>query len=289
MKNFLKMFAVVAVAGFAMSCVSRQTAREIESQRDSLSSVVASKDALLNTIFADINAIAENLAEIKTRENLISVVDAETENKTSVERIGDDIAAIDRLLQENGEKLASLQKSAAQLRRANIRIAELDKTIKSLSEQLETKSRDIDNLRAELERRGVEVAELTAEVEARTAEVEARTAEVENLNNENRRLAGQLNAVYYIVGSERELRNAQIIDRQGRIKSGEESVFNCFLQADARLVTEIPVGQKRVSLLTTHPENSYRMEYDGKIVSRLVITDPVRFWESSKILVVSYK
>ena len=56
-----------------------------------------------------------------------------------------------------------------------------------------------------------------------------------------------------------------------------------------RLLTEVPVGQKRVTVVTTHPEDSYRLEGDGKVVSRLVITDPARFWESSKVLIVSYK
>ena len=52
---------------------------------------------------------------------------------------------------------------------------------------------------------------------------------------------------------------------------------------------EVPVGQKRVTVVTTNPEDSYRLEGDGKVVSRLVITDPARFWESSKVLIISYK
>ena len=45
-----------------------------------------------------------------------------------------------------------------------------------------------------------------------------------------------------------------------------------------------------MTVVSTHPEGSYELVTDGsKSVEKLLITDPVRFWESSKVLVVSYK
>ena len=39
-----------------------------------------------------------------------------------------------------------------------------------------------------------------------------------------------------------------------------------------------------------HPEGSYELVTDAnKVVEKLIITDPVRFWESSKILIISCK
>ena len=106
------------------SCVSRGTADKIEGQRDSLRTVVSSKDSIIKAVFEDINAISENLAAIKTRENLLTVSESDIESrKRPVEEINNDIAAIDRLLQDNRKKIASLQHSAAQLRKANLRIS----------------------------------------------------------------------------------------------------------------------------------------------------------------------
>ena len=76
MKNCMKQIVFAAALGAAAalaSCVGRQVVVEAESQRDSLATVVSAKDSLINAVFADINAISENLALIKSRENLITV------------------------------------------------------------------------------------------------------------------------------------------------------------------------------------------------------------------------
>ena len=71
----MKYVTVMALgAAFALaSCVSKGTVVRVEDQRDSLVSVVSTKDSLINAVFEDINTISENLMLIKTRENLISV------------------------------------------------------------------------------------------------------------------------------------------------------------------------------------------------------------------------
>lgn len=279
---------VVAVVAFALSsCVSRQVVVEVESRNDSLALVVSAKDSLINAVFADINAISENLALIKSRENLITVSEEEEGGRRPVEEIKNDIAAIDRLLRENREKIASLQHSASLLRKANLRIEGLEKMISDMEKRLSGKRAEIESLREELTRKGVEV-------QALTATVAERDSQVEELSSEKIELQNQLNTVYYIVGSEKELRDAQIIDKQGFIGRtltvGSNSNLDSFTQADSRLLTEVPVGKKKATVVTSHPEDTYQLVTDAdKRVEKLLITDPVRFWESSKILIVSYK
>ena len=279
---------VVAVVAFALSsCVSRQVVVEVESRNDSLALVVSAKDSLINAVFADINAISENLALIKSRENLITVSEEEEGGRRPVEEIKNDIAAIDRLLRENREKIASLQHSASLLRKANLRIEGLEKMISDMEKRLSGKQAEIESLRDELTRKGVEV-------QALTATVAERESQVEELSSEKIELQNQLNTVYYIVGSEKELRDAQIINKQGFIGRtltvGSNSNLDSFTQADSRLLTEVPVGKKKATVVTSHPEDTYQLVTDAdKRVEKLLITDPVRFWESSKILIVSYK
>lgn len=289
MKNgFISGLVVALIVSVAStSCVSRQTARQTENQRDSLSVVVAQKDSLINVVFSDINTISENLALIKSRENLITVAEPSDGTRRPVEEINQDIAAIDRLLQENRSKIASLQRTAAQLRKANLRIDALEKTIADLNNQLADKSTEIDSLRADLAKMGIEVQTLTEEVAQRDARVES-------LSDEKIELQNQLNTVYYIVGSEKELRDAQIVNKEGVIGRtltvGATANLDSFTMADSRLLTEIPVGHKRVTVVSSHPEDSYQLVTAAdKTVEKLLITDPARFWESSKILIVSYK
>lgn len=286
MKNSLIAAALGVVAVFT-SCVSKQVAVQAESQRDSLATVVSAKDSLINAVFADINAISENLALIKSRENLITVAGEAESGRRPVEEINNDIKAIDRLLQENRLKIESLQRSAALLRKANLRIDGLEKMIAGINKQLAEKNAEVEQLRENLTRMG-------AEVENLTQEVAARSVQVENLSGEKVELQNQLNTVYYIVGAEKELRDAQIINKQGFIGRtltvGNNSNLDSFTMADSRLLSEIPVGQKKASLVTSHPEGSYELVTDAnKVVEKLIITDPVRFWESSKILIISYK
>ena len=285
----MKYVTVMALgAAFALaSCVSKGTVVRVEDQRDSLVSVVSAKDSLINAVFEDINTISENLMLIKTRENLISVAGGSEGGRRPIEEINNDIAAIDRLLQENKDKIASLQRAAAQLRKANLRIDGLEKMIGDLNAQLAEKKNEIARLRENLTQMGVEVETLTEQVAVRSEQVET-------LNTEKVELENQLNTVYYIVGTEKELREAQIINKQGFI--GRTLTVNktdnlaSFTKSDSRLLSEVPIGQKKVSVVTTHPEESYELVTDAdKVVLKLLITDPVRFWESSKILIVSYK
>ena len=290
MKNKMKHIATAAALGVVAllaSCVSRQVAVEAESRSDSLELVVSAKDSLINAVFADINAISENLALIKSRENLITVAGESEGGRRPVEEINNDIAAIDRLLRENRAKIESLQRSAAQLRKANLRIDGLEKMIADMNRQLAEKKAEVEQLRESLVRMGDEVKSLTEEVAVRSAEVE-------NLSGEKVELQNQLNTVYYIVGAEKELRDAQIINKQGFIGRtltvGRNSNFDSFTMADSRLLSEVPVGQKKATLVTSHPEGSYELVTDAnKVVEKLIITDPVRFWESSKILIISCK
>lgn len=196
MKNKMKHIATAAALGVVAllaSCVSRQVAVEAESRSDSLELVVSAKDSLINAVFADINAISENLALIKSRENLITVAGESEGGRRPVEEIDNDIKAIDRLLRENRAKIESLQRSAAQLRKANLRIDGLEKMIADMNRQLAEKKAEVEQLRESLVRMGDEVKSLTEEVAVRSAEVE-------NLSGEKVELQNQLNTVYYIVG-----------------------------------------------------------------------------------------
>ena len=284
MKHVIVMALGAALA--LASCVSKGTVVKVEEQRDSLSVVVSAKDSLISAVFEDISSISENLALIRTRENLLSVAGDAEGGRRPVEEINNDIAAIDRLLRENKVKIASLQSAVAQLRKANLRLDGLEKMIRDMSAQLAEKKNEIARLRENLTQ--------MVEVETLTEQVAVRSEQVETLNTEKVELENQLNTVYYIVGTEKELREAQIINKQGFIGRtltvNKTNNLDSFTKTDSRLLSEVPIGQKKVSVVTTHPEESYELVTDAdKVVLKLLITDPVRFWESSKILIISYK
>ena len=288
MKNLLVLLAVLTM--LLSSCVSKKTNEATISQRDSLEQVVRAKDSLIEAVFADINAISENLSAIKARENIITAVDPEGIRRP-IDQINSDIAAIDELMQENRERIAGMERTAQQLRKANVKIKSLEHLISDLNGQLDEKNNEISQLRTRVAEMSVEVEQLETKLEE---EIAVHRQEVDSLTQNNSNLDEQLHAVYYIVGQEKKLREAQIIDKRGFIgrtlKTAASNSLDFFLQVDSRELLEVPIRQKRVTLVTSHPEGSYQLiEADDKVVLKLVITDPVRFWESSKVLIVSYK
>lgn len=285
----MKKYAVFALLTLCAltSCIRKQTVLTLSDQRDSLTRVVDQKDSLLRTVFEDINTIAENLSRIKAREKLLVLTVAPEGGTRPIARINSDIAAIDRLLQENKSKIASLQHAAAQLRKAHLRIEGLEKLIRDLNVQLTTKTAEIEHLRAELSASEIQVERLENQVAERNAEVV-------NLNDENSELELRLHTVYYAVGPEKELLEARIINKEGFIgrtlTMSRTLAMESFTKTDDRHLSEVAIRQKKATIVTPHPIGSYELVIGAdKRIEKLLITDPVRFWESSKVLIVSCK
>ena len=60
-----------------------------------------------------------------------------------------------------------------------------------------------------------------------------------------------------------------------------------FKKIDITETSIIPIEAKKIEILSTHPSGSYELEKDAnKMITKLVIKDPERFWEASKYLVV---
>ena len=277
----------------AFSCVSRQTANKLTSQKDSLALVAAAKDSILNDVFASLNAISENLDMIKSRENIVTAQSGELSRETKI-KIAEDIQEIDQLLQENRQTIERLKNSAAQLRKANVRIAKLDNLVATLNEQINQKDREISSLKENLEKKNVEVKQLTnkvATLNSTVAELDVKRAALEiQVDNQAR----ELSTAYYIVGTAKELIAQDVITKSGFLKktfkvNGNTDINN-MTRVDTRTTSGFKINHKKIAIASTHPSDSYTLvkNANGEI-EKLEIKDRVRFWESSRVLVVVCK
>ena len=287
MKN-MKKIALLAVAALVLfSCVSKKSADRVEAERDELAREVAVKDSLIDDVFTSLNSISENLYAITTRENIVtSNVSGEigVDQKT---RISEDIAAIDLLLQENRATIQRLKNSTEGLRRANARIQELERLVENMTVQVAQKDADLASLRERL-------AALDIEGETLTQQVNTLSVDKAGLEATVALQTDALNEVYYIVGEDKELIDAGVVYKSGIFGRTMKVVNNYdlgkFTRVDRTGVDEIFVGHRKVTIVTTHPEGSYELvEGERGLVESIRIRDKARFWESSKILVVSYK
>ncbi len=286
-------FALVALSMF--SCVSRKNAEHLQEQRDSLSVVVAQKDSMINSVFVTLNGITENLNAIKSRENILTAaVDNGEIKKSAATQISEDITVIDELLESNRRKIAQLQNTAAKLKAANVEIASLNKLIAELQTQADSRNSEIAALKESLAKMSIEVQDLTARVETQNDTIELLTETRTSEEEEVKSKSDLLSTAYYIVGSQKELIGDHIIYKSGfvgrTLKINENRNLDNFTAVDTRTFDRVEIGHRNVTVVTNHPADSYELLMDDSgAVASLVIRDPARFWELSKVLVISYR
>lgn len=291
-----KILLFLLTCTLATACVSRQSADRMQSDIDSLQAQVKAKEAIIDDVFASIGVITNNLEEIKTREGLLTLQNGELRDSTSTGRINEDLQAIDNLLAENRARIAELEKKADQLRKANHKIKGLETLIEQLNTQVAEKDGEIAQLKTRIEGLNTQVADLGRQVETKEAEVRTLTTEKEQLTTEVTQKTTQLHTAYYLIAPEKQLLSDLVVEKKGMIGRtlviAEKPNMGLFTEADTRLLKTLPIGQKEVVLITSHPEGSYWLvesEENKKVIESLVILDAEQFWSLSKILVVSHK
>lgn len=283
-----KLIACCLIASLFASCVSKKNAEQLQEQTKLLEATIEEKDSIINDVFASLNSIAENINAIKSRENIISssVASGEIRKQTSVQ-INEDIAEIDKLLQKNRETIARLERNVAQLRSTNGNVASLEKLISELNVQIDDKNKEIMVLRQQ-------ISQLMTQVNTLTERVDDLAQTNTDLADQLVSKEDQLNSVYYIVGSQKNLMTLGIVYKSGFIgrtlKANENYELERFTQVDARNFSEVMIGRKNITVVSSHPQSSYElvMSQDG-VYNSLLIKDAEKFWSMSRVLIISYK
>ncbi len=276
MKNYLLIGTILL---FVTACSNQSEVDKANRERDSLAAIVNQRDSSLNEFMTSYNEVERNLDSIAVRQNIVS---KSTENAgefkaTSKDRINAEIAAINNLMEENRKKLATLN---AKLKSSNGKNAQLQKMIQTLNEQLAQKDK--------------ELAELNEKLAGLNAQVTLLQTSVDTLNQAVAVKTTALHTAYYVIGKEKDLEEAKIIDRSGGVlglgKTDKLSTTfdnSKFTRVDYTQMGSIPVESKKIKIVTTHPAGSYSLDKDGKdMVKSILITDPEKFWSASKYLVV---
>ncbi len=272
-----------------MSCENKKQTEQInmlsmENQRILGESAV--KDSLVNDFLMTMNEIEANLAEIKSREKLISSQTGQGRelSKPARERINEDIRLINELMQENKNKIADLNR---RLKNSNMKISEFENMIALTNQQITEKDAEIVVLKEELSNLNFSIAVLSDTIS--------------RMKDEKRQLAGvindktnELNTAYFIVGDRKELIEKHILNKEGGFLgigrsekiAGDVNITE-FTKVDIRNLNSIPLGVKKATLVSVHPAGSYEIIVNEKKAEELVIKNPELFWEKSRMLVVS--
>lgn len=304
MKNTSIIFLIALLDLSLMAC-NQGKVKELESKNQQLSQLNQLQDSLLNDFLSYFNDFEENLTAIKEREGIISVTatDPEVEGDRK-ERINEDLRTIDELLARNNNIIDSL---SARLNNAEGKSSQYRRAVNRLKTQLEEKTNTIAQLQSDLENMNLTVATLKLRVdtltESRNTLAARSAAQSQTIQDQGARIAEQgekiafqtkeLNTAYFVTGTKRELKDANVINSEGGLigigatkKLAQNFDPNSFQKVDITTLNEIPVNSRKAELLTSHPADSYAFTEEGKDIQSIKITDPNRFWSTSKYLVV---
>jgi len=218
--------------------------------------------------------IKENLRELKAQEEslLIKI------NKDEVDRstILTDLELVAECLGHNRYSLAVMQKELENGKSASNR---LSREIAQLQQEIKNKGQTI----------GAAMDSLAAAAQKITeGEIERGVLFADLVEKEN-----ALHEAYFAYGTFKEMQSAEVAEKKGGILGfgavkALQADFNTdyFSKIDMRLTQEIPIYRAEAALLSSHPADSFEWIGDEETVEALKITDPEKFWKSTKYLAV---
>jgi len=250
--------------------------------------MVSAKNAVEDTLYQTINEIDNNLKLIRANQGLLAATDAEKGKFSKKEEILKALTEINSLLDQNREKIKKLNKQLASLRGQK---TEWKKETDELRKLISEKEQEMMVLQQQLYEQTGTINYLNQTVN------ELKVAHGSELDRAQK-MDKELHKAYYAMGSFKELKERNVVQKKGGVlglgrtkslKPDFEKEY--FTEIDTRQVTTIPVNSKKAKLVTHHPVGSYEWEKTGEKgnTEYLTITDPERFWATSKYLVVEVK
>ncbi|MDE6170168.1 MAG: hypothetical protein K2F68_03305, partial [Duncaniella sp.] len=264
-----------------------------EAQNEQLKGDLAETLATQDSLLVLVNDISDGMSQIKDLEKIISTPGGlGNETASRKEQIRNDMIAIQQALQERRERLAELEKK---LEKAGGESSTLKRTISNLKAQIAEQSTEIATLTNQLASANIKIEELTSTVKSLNTDVDSLKTNVEaeraaKTAAEEAALAAdrELNACYYAIGTNKELKERDILKsgflRKTKVMKGDFDM-SYFTTGDKRNLSEIATHSKKAKIMTSQPKDSYEIvDVDGQKVIK--ITNPAKFWQLSDFLVI---
>ena len=252
-------------------------------QRDSLEQIISQKDNEINDMMTTLCDIEEGFREITEAQNRVTLA-KEGEGTNTKLRIKENMQFIQSAMKQNKELINKLKQ---QVREGSVKGDQLKKIIDNLTEQMAQKDQQLQALREELDRKDIHIAELDEQVAGLNENVasltEENTQKAETISTQDK----QIHSAWFVFGTKKELKEQNILDHGEVLQSNFNKEY--FTKIDIRIDKEIKLYSSSADILTNHPAGSYTLQRDAKKQYVLRITDPQRFWSTSKYLVVQVK
>jgi predicted RNase H-like nuclease (RuvC/YqgF family) len=285
MKNYFKVCLGAAI--FLSACNTDNTDyKKFVYRVDSLNIAISARDSTINDFISSFNDIEKNLDSVSLKQGVIatSISKKGTEMKENIkERINQQIAGINDLMEQNRNKIEELKKN---LNRNSYKISQFKKMIAELNDQIVKKDQELEALNTQLNTVNAQVAELKTSMDTLTSKNSSQSQTIADQT-------ASMHTAYYLIGKSKDLESMKVIDKKGGLlgigktpKLNSDFNKDIFKKIDYTQVMTIPINSKKATIITAHPSDSYSLEKENDQYTNLKIIQPEKFWSASKYLVV---
>jgi len=231
----------------------------------------------INTMVSLINEVSSCLDSIQIQEKMIF---EQKEGVTDNDKVLIQVRSLKELLDRKQAQINALTAENGSLSKVEkVSAMNLQKMVDFINNQLSEKSEKMEQMEDLLRRKDVKIDELRYGIGQLSQETEY-------LKEQNYQQDRQLNSVYYVIGTKKELKAMGLLKSTVSKKLLTENFDKSkFKKADKRGLKTIALDKKKVTILTNNPASAYTISTEGdKTV--LKITDSEKFWAASPFLII---
>lgn len=289
-------FLAIVVTGSILFYNNHQQINQLNTQNGDLNTTIRLRDSLVNVMTATFDEIERNLTFVRDKRSQLSIVSTER-SKEKKDILVADIKLMNEMLEQNSIKIEELNKK---MKASGFEIQSFKNKIAQLNTDISEQNNSIKQLTDDLAQRDSKIAEMNVEVVSLKSD---NSAKDDSINMKSQVIAAkeqvivskdnELNKVYYVSGTAKELKEKGIIQKEGgflglgRNTDLKSNVDNqSFSELDQRTALMLPIFAKKVEVITEHPDSSYQLIYQDNQVAYLQIEKPAEFWKLTRYLVV---
>ncbi len=278
----------VAGTGGRTSASKSDSIAILNSRLAEAAAIGAQQDSLMQDFVATTKLLEEIDKEISTVKGLkpkVRLAVAESDQ------------AADPRAQYRATLLAKVESATELLKQSRGRVSTLNKSNAKLKAQITQYEETIASLESLVERQRTEIATLTQAVDSLNLVNVAVTGERDLARDTVQQLRRDVNTVYYVVGTKKDLMQRGLVVEEGSkfLFFGKKALVparkldpSMFTAIDKWNNTEIALHANKYRVVSRHDASLLEAPRgtDGKLVGNVKITEPGQFWTSSKYLII---
>lgn len=285
----MKYTAILILLVTFFGCGNQQKVDELTEKNTALETKVKllaeqsnMKDEFVEEYTKTVNDIYDNLENIRKREGFITKYskNVEKDKEASIkDKMLQNIASMDSYIKNSKSQLKQLK---SRIKNSQVKSSSFEEMVETLSRTIEEKETHIIELKEQVDKLYMQVAEVEEDLQKSNEIIEEQTEKI--------------NTAYYVIGTNKELKNKKIIaEKGGFLWFGKTKILASdlkktdFTTTDISDTDSISIKQniKDIKIISNHNPESYHLTKKDEDKTVLEIIDPDEFWKMKYLVVLA--